>query len=122
MIVDDSPGFLAAARRLLAAQGITVAAVASNGEEALQRVEELRPDVVLVDINLGEESGLELAGQLSRRTDPAPWIILISAHAEQNYRDLVTDSPAIGFLPKVALSARAIDDLLGDAATGPRER
>jgi DNA-binding NarL/FixJ family response regulator len=115
LIVDDSPGFLAAAGRLLQRQGITVAGVASNGAEALLQAERLRPDLALVDIDLGGESGLELVGRL-----PIP-AILISTHDEQDYRDLIAASPAIGFLPKTLLSAAAIHDLLGNAATGPRE-
>jgi CheY-like chemotaxis protein len=64
LIVDDSPRFLDAARGLLERQGLTVVGVASNSAEALQRVEELRPDVTLLDIDLGGESGLELARRL----------------------------------------------------------
>jgi CheY-like chemotaxis protein len=61
LIVDDSPCFLEAARGLLERQGIMVVGVASNGAEALRLAEELRPDVTLLDIDLGGESGLELA-------------------------------------------------------------
>jgi CheY-like chemotaxis protein len=61
LIIDDSLRFLDAARALLERQGIAVVGVASNSAEALQRVEELRPDVTLLDIDLGGESGLELA-------------------------------------------------------------
>lgn len=110
LIVDDSDGFRSAARRLLERQGIVVAGVASNGAEAVQRVEELRPDVVLLDIDLGGESGLEVAERLDRAGSPR--IILISTHAEQDYRDLIAASPAVGFLPKTALSARSIRKLL----------
>ena len=86
IIVDDSPGFLASARRLLQRQGMRVAAVASTGEEALRLAGELRPDVVLVDIALGSESGLELA----RRLDRGTWrTILISTRSEQDYHDLI---------------------------------
>jgi CheY-like chemotaxis protein len=53
LIVDDSPRFLAAARGLLERQGIAVVGVASSGAEALRRVAELRPDVTLLDIDLG---------------------------------------------------------------------
>lgn len=115
LIVDDSDGFLSAARRLLERQGIVVAGVASNGAEALLRVEELQPDVVLLDIDLGGESGLELAERLAHRMAGAR-IIMISTHAEQDYRDLVAASPAVGFLSKATLSARAIQGLLDNAA------
>jgi two-component system, NarL family, nitrate/nitrite response regulator NarL len=117
VIVDDSRGFLVAARRLLEHGGITVAGVAASGAEALLRVEELNPDVVLVDIDLGEESGLELAGRLGGRPNGMR-IIMISTHSEQDYRDLIADSPAVGFLAKADLSARAVLDLL---ASAPRE-
>jgi CheY-like chemotaxis protein len=122
LIIDDSPRFLDAARGLLERQGVAVVGVASNGAEALQRAEELRPDVTLLDIDLGGESGLELARRLHGQasTAAAP-VILISTHAEQDYAELIAASPAVGFLPKAALSADAIRRLLagrGDGDTG----
>jgi CheY-like chemotaxis protein len=113
LIVDDSRRFLDAARSLLDRQGIAVVDVVSTGAEALQRVEELRPDVVLVDINLGEESGFDVVRQLHRLEGEAPATILISTHAEQDYDDLIAESPALGFLSKSALSAGAVRELLG---------
>ncbi len=121
LIVDDSPRFLAAARGLLERQGISIVGVASNSADALQRVGELRPDVTLLDIDLGGESGLELARLLHDQADQAPApVILISTHAEQDYMELIAASPAVGFLPKTALSGDAIRDLLagnGDGGT-----
>jgi DNA-binding NarL/FixJ family response regulator len=119
LIVDDSPRFLAAARGLLERQGVAVVGVASSSAEALQRAEQLRPDVTLLDIDLGGESGLELARRLHGQAgrSPAP-VILISTHAEQDYAELIAASPAIGFLPKTALSADAIRDLLAGQAEG----
>jgi DNA-binding NarL/FixJ family response regulator len=111
LIVDDSPRFLDAARGLLERQGITVVGVASTSAEALQRTGELRPDVTLVDIDLGGESGLELARRLHDQDGPGP-VILISTHAEQDYAELTAASPAVGFLPKTALSGDAIRELL----------
>ncbi len=131
LIVDDSQGFLAAAGSLLQRQGITVVGVASTGAEALQRAAGLRPDVVLVDIDLGGDSGLQLARRLHRDRTPAPPpVILISTHPEEDYAELIADSPAVGFLTKIALSAGAIQDLLGgpggrgtgDPVSGPRGR
>jgi CheY-like chemotaxis protein len=121
LIIDDSPRFLEAARGLLERQGVTVVGVASTSAEALQRVQELRPDVTLLDIDLGGESGLELARRLHDRPElaPAP-VILISTHAEQDYAELIAASPAVGFLSKTALSADAIRGLLagnGDGGT-----
>ena len=121
LIVDDSPRFLDAARGLLERQGVTVVGVASNGAEALQRAVELRPDVTLLDIDLGGESGLELARRLHDQAGQAPApVILISTHAEQDYAELIAASPAIGFLSKTALSADAIRDQLAGHGDGDR--
>lgn len=126
LIVDDSRPFLDAARGLLERQGVAVVGVASTGAEAVRRVEQLRPDVVLMDIDLGGESGFNLARKLyaGGRSASMP-IILISTHAEQDYSDLIAASPAIGFLAKTALSADAIRNLLdgpdGHGGAGPAD-
>ena len=113
LIVDDSPRFLAAARGLLEREGITVVGVASTSAQALQQAHQLRPDVTLVDIDLGGQSGLELARRLHQQAGSvASRVILISTHAQQDYADLIAASPAVGFLSKTALSAGAIRDLL----------
>jgi len=107
--VDDSSSFLEAAQALLEREGLSVAGVASSGAEALSRAAELRPDVVLVDISLGEESGFELARRLvANAEDGGSTVILISTHTEADFADLIAASPAIGFLPKSELSADAI--------------
>jgi DNA-binding NarL/FixJ family response regulator len=121
-IVDDSPRFLDAARGLLERDRIAVVGVASTGAEAAQRLGQLRPDVVLVDIDLGTHSGFEVARQLHHNAPVEPFrIILISTCDEQDYADLIADSPAIGFLAKANLSAGAIRDLLDrHDGCGPR--
>jgi CheY-like chemotaxis protein len=114
LIVDDSPQFLEAARGLLEREGIVVVGVATNGADAVRSAAELRPDVSLVDIDLGGQSGFDVVRRLQRGADLAPSVvILISTHAEQDYADLIAASPATGFLPKTRLSAGAIRDLLG---------
>jgi len=113
LIVDDSARFLRAAAGLLERQGISVVGLAHTGTEAIARVAELRPDVVLVDIDLGEQSGFEVARQLRQQGDGStPRIIMISSHAEQDFEDLVAASPVAGFVAKSALSAAAIQSLL----------
>jgi CheY-like chemotaxis protein len=116
VIVDDNRDFLDAATRLLEHQGISVVAVASSSAEGLQCVENLRPDVTLVDIDLGDESGFELVERLHRNGfgAEAP-TILISTHAEEDFAELVAASPALAFIPKAALSGAAIRDALGVA-------
>jgi CheY-like chemotaxis protein len=118
LIVDDSPTFVDAARTLLERQGITVVGVASTSAEALRLVEGLRPDVTLVDVNLGGESGFELAERLQQnvRTAPSP-VILISTEAEQDLAEMIAASPAVGFVYKPSLSPDAIRDLLPGRAT-----
>lgn len=110
LIVDDSRHFLEAARGLLVREGVTVVGTATSAAEAGELVDDLRPDVVLVDIDLGGESGFDLVVQL--RAAGSPPMILISTHAEQDYADLIAASPAIGFVPKTSLSAAAIQRLL----------
>jgi DNA-binding NarL/FixJ family response regulator len=123
LIVDDSLRFLDAARGLLEGQGVMVVGQASSSAEALRRAEELRPDVTLLDIDLGGESGLELARRLQDQAGPAAApVILISTHAEQDYAELIAASPAIGFLPKTALSADAIRALLAGRGDGASYR
>ena len=117
LIVDDSEAFLASASRLLAAQGIEVVGRASDGAEALRLAERLEPDVVLVDVQLGDEDGLEVTRRLSANAH-APPVILISSHPQDDLVELIADSPAVGFLPKSALSGRAITRL----ANAPRDR
>src|SRR5258708_20110765 len=99
LIVDDSADFVYAARGLLECEGITVVGVASTSADALRLFEELRPDVTLVDINLGRESGFEVAEQLHRAggSSPSP-MILISTHAAQAFTALLQTSPPIGLL------------------------
>jgi DNA-binding NarL/FixJ family response regulator len=109
LIVDDNEPFLEAARLLLEREGLIVAGVASTSAEALRLTRELRPDIVLVDISLGEESGFDLAQSLVEG-DPGyrPAVVLISTLAEEDVADLIAASPAAGFLPKAELSASAI--------------
>jgi CheY-like chemotaxis protein len=119
LIVDDSPRFLEAARGLLEREGVAVVGVASTSAEALRRAEELKPDVTLVDVDLGHESGFELVRRLHSQTS-LDWsrAILISSYAEEDFEDLIPASPAAGFLCKSDLSARAIRKILGITANG----
>jgi DNA-binding NarL/FixJ family response regulator len=97
---------------------MTVIGTVSTGSEALSIAALDSPDVVLVDVDLGEESGLDVASALSTISRPVP-VILISAYGEQDLRDLLEDSPALGFLPKSVISRAAIDELLHGAGKEP---
>ena len=111
LIVDDSPEVLAIARELLERQGVVVLGVALDSATALRAAAEQRPDVVLVDIDLGGESGFDLI----ERFDPGVRVVLTSTHASGDFADLIESSRALGFLPKSELSATAIEALV---ATG----
>jgi DNA-binding NarL/FixJ family response regulator len=114
LIVDDSHHFLNAARAALEQDGITVVGVASTGAEAHQIARAVAPDGILVDIDLGDESGLDLAWEFVS-SEVAP-VVLISAYPESELADLIVGSPAVGFIPKSELSAAAVRNLI---ATGP---
>jgi CheY-like chemotaxis protein len=107
LIVDDSEQFLASAERLLGVGGVRIVGTARSGGEAMRLAEELRPDLVLVDIDLGGESGLDLARELAA-LEPAPIVVLISTHAEAEVGDMVAASPAAGFIPKSRLDAATV--------------
>jgi CheY-like chemotaxis protein len=116
LIVDDNHEFLRAARELLLREGISVVGVASTGAEACRRCRELKPDVALVDIDLGEEDGFDVARQLAGREGAElPRVILISAHSEDDFADMMADSSAVSFLPKAGLSGAAIRGILARA-------
>jgi DNA-binding NarL/FixJ family response regulator len=113
LIVDDNGLFLDAARVLLEREGLTVAGLAATGAEAIRQAEELRPDVILVDISLGEESGFDLAERLVEGgLGHDAVVILISTRAEEEFADLIAASPAAGFLPKAELSAIAVQRIV----------
>jgi DNA-binding NarL/FixJ family response regulator len=111
LIVDDNQLYLSEARDLLRRQGMSIIGVASNGGDALAIAASDRPDVALVDVDLGAESGLDVARALATSNEPVP-VILISAYAEKDLRELLEESPAVGFLPKSVVSRAAIDNLL----------
>ena len=110
LIVDDNHSFLEAARMLLEREGLTVTAVVSSTAEALRSAEASPPDVILVDISLGEESGLDLARRLAEVDGgcEGTTVILISTHTQADFADVIAESSAAGFLPKAELSAAAI--------------
>ena len=113
VIVDDNPDVLRAATDLLEREGLAVVGVATTSEQALSLMRDLGPDLMLVDIDLGPESGFDLARRLGQTSDTTgSHTILISTHDEADYADLIAASPAIGFLSKADLSATAIRGVL----------
>jgi DNA-binding NarL/FixJ family response regulator len=113
LLVDDNEAFIETARRVLDRDGVMVTGTASNIAEALRQASELQPDVVLADVILGDESGFDLARRLAESHARDLAVIMISSDTEDDYADLVAESPAVGFLPKDELSADGIRRLLG---------
>jgi two-component system, NarL family, nitrate/nitrite response regulator NarL len=112
LIVDDNASFLEAAAHILQREGLTVVGAASSIADALGKARELRPDVILVDIMLGHESGFDLTRRLAEADVGDPTVILISTHAEADFADLIDEAPAAGFMPKSQLSASMIRRLV----------
>jgi CheY-like chemotaxis protein len=114
LIVDDSARFAQVASELLEEEGMDVLGVAADGEEAVRLAGDLRPDLALVDIDLGGENGLAVARRLcgGEHGALAEAVILISTHAEEQFAELIAASPAVGFLAKSELGAEAIQALL----------
>ncbi|HTA00201.1 MAG TPA: response regulator transcription factor [Streptosporangiaceae bacterium] len=109
LIVDDDRLFLEAARVLLEREGLPVVGVVTNSVQALRLATDLRPDVILVDLMLGDESGFDLTRRLDGHNEAAdPVVILMSTYSEADFAELIAESPAAGFLPKSELSADAI--------------
>jgi DNA-binding NarL/FixJ family response regulator len=115
LIVDDHAGFRTQARSLLVAAGYEVVGEAEDGRSALVAVGELRPDVVLLDVQLPDIDGFEVARALHEEPAP-PAIILVSSRDASDYGGQVARSPARGFVPKIDLSARALATLLEDVS------
>lgn len=112
LIVDDSPSFLDAARAMLRSDGVEVVGTATTAAEALRIHQELHPDVTLVDVDLGAESGFDVVLELHRGCIPAPVVVLTSTRSESDLIDLLAVSPARGFLPKFQLSGSALRGLV----------
>jgi len=113
LVVDDNQRFLEVARRSLEWQGLDVVCTATTIDAALGLVETERPDVVLIDVSLGEESGFDLLRQLTERyAYLVGRIIMISTRAEEDYTDLMDGTRAAGFLAKSSLSVAAIRVLI----------
>lgn len=112
LLVDDSHAFLEAATVLLEREGVAVAGVAHNTAEALRQAHALRPDVVLVDIGLGDESGFDVARRLAQDCPVGhATVIMVSARSGSDYAELIAACPVAGFLAKSELSAAGIGRL-----------
>jgi DNA-binding NarL/FixJ family response regulator len=111
LIVDDHEGFRATARALLEADGFDVVGEAADGESAMAEAERLQPELVLLDIQLPDFDGFEVAARLRETRNP-PVIVLTSSRAESSYRRRLAQSPVRGFIAKSELSGEALSALV----------
>ena len=110
LIVDDHPTFRSTARLLLESEGFEVVGEAEDGQGALAAAGQLHPDLVLLDVNLPDLDGFDVAARISNDS-PAPAVVLVSSRDSCDYGPLVARSGARGFIPKGELSAAAIAEL-----------
>jgi DNA-binding NarL/FixJ family response regulator len=112
LIVDDHGSFRASARALLEAEGYQVVGEAADGAQALAEFRRLRPELVLLDVQLPDMTGFQVAEQVAA-DDGRPQVILTSSRDVSDFGDLVTQAPARGFIAKDQLSGKALIELLG---------
>jgi DNA-binding NarL/FixJ family response regulator len=111
LIVDDHPSFRASARALLEAEGFDVVGEAEDGESAVTQARALRPDVVLLDVQLPDTDGFEVSLQLTASGD-GPSVVLVSSRDGSDFGPLVETSGARGFVAKGELSGATIAELI----------
>ena len=111
LIVDDHAAFRASASALLESEGFDVIGEAADGEAAISESERLRPDIVLLDIQLPGLDGFDVAERLAGAAD-APAVILISSRDAAAYGSRVKEAPVRGFLAKRSLSGAALAGLV----------
>jgi DNA-binding NarL/FixJ family response regulator len=112
LIVDDHPGFRAAARRLLELEGYEVVGEAEDGTSAILAARTLQPDFILLDVQLPDLDGFEVAERLCSDPGASPQIVLTSSRDSSDYGPCLATTPARGFVPKAELSAAGIADIL----------
>ena len=111
LIVDDDAGFRRLAGRILAADGFTVLGESVDGESALQAVEALRPDLVLLDVGLPGINGVDVARTIASAPAP-PAVVLVSSRQELDHGPAIHMCGACGFLTKDDLSGPFIRSLM----------
>ena len=112
LIVDDHAAFRESAAALLEAEGFAVVGEAADGGGAIAQAERLRPEVVLLDIQLPDLDGFAVAERLASGSDP-PVVVLISSRDAAAYGTRLEAAVAQGFLPKRELSGSALAALVG---------
>ena len=111
LIVDDHESFRSSARLLLEAEGYEVVGEAETGNDGLRAAAELQPDVILLDVNLPDIDGFDVAARLAKG-DASPRVVITSSRDASDFGPLLARSGALGFVPKNELSGEALAALL----------
>jgi DNA-binding NarL/FixJ family response regulator len=111
LIVDDHPSFRATARMLLELEGYEVVGEAPDGLSAVAEAMRLQPDLVLLDVNLPDIDGFEVASRITADADP-PVVVLTSSRDGSDFGPLVEGSGARGFVAKSELSGATLEEVL----------
>jgi DNA-binding NarL/FixJ family response regulator len=111
VIVDDHAGFRAQARRVLEAEGFEVVGETADGASAIDEVTRLRPEIALVDVQLPDMDGFEVAVRL-RAAGSTARVVLTSSRDATDFGSLVEKSGALGFIAKAELSGAALGALI----------
>jgi DNA-binding NarL/FixJ family response regulator len=111
LVVDDHPIFRECAVTCLREEGFDIVGEAADGASALAEARRLRPDLVILDVQLPDISGFEVAAQLTR-DGMAPHVVLVSSRDAEDYGPLIEESGARGFIAKADLTAEAVANLL----------
>jgi DNA-binding NarL/FixJ family response regulator len=111
LIVDDHPSFRASARVVLESEGFNVVGEAADGASALQECCRLRPQVVLLDVQLPDIDGFDVCARIVSHVEH-PVVIMTSSRDCSDFGPLVSTSGACGFVPKAELSGERVQELL----------
>jgi DNA-binding NarL/FixJ family response regulator len=112
LIVDDSDDFRHSARLLLEDDGFEIVGEAEDGDGAINQVERLQPALVVLDVQLAQDDGFDVAEALAARADP-PIVVMVSTRAASTYAERLATTPARGFIAKADLSGETLAAMIG---------